>query len=207
MAKKYAREQLEAMGMDQKQIDAILATYAEDDGGNNGFVRGRQQSSDEGAFGVVTPIGHVNLAQQYGGQQVRPVNCSDAMKITTITDLQNYASGTVVRFPDFAEGQPFVARVRRPSMLVLAKQGKIPNTLLTAAGELFTKGGGGMDADNVEMLGQVYDICKIICRAALVEPTMDDIESAGMELSDDQLMAIFNYTQNGIKALEPFRKE
>ena len=207
MAKKYAREQLEAMGMDQKQIDAILATYAEDDGGNNGFVRGRQQSSEEGAFGVVTPIGHANLAQQYGGQQARPINCSDAMKITTIADLQNYASGTVVRFPDFAEGQPFVARVRRPSMLVLAKQGKIPNTLLTAAGELFTKGGGGMDADNVEMLGQVYDICKIICCAALVEPTMDDIESAGMELSDDQLMAIFNYTQNGIKALEPFRKE
>ena len=207
MAKKYAREQLEAMGMDQKQIDAILATYAEDDGGNNGFVRGRQQSSEEGAFGVVTPIGHANLAQQCGGQQVRPINCSDAMKITTIADLQNYASGTVVRFPDFAEGQPFVARVRRPSMLVLAKQGKIPNTLLTAAGELFTKGGGGMDADNVEMLGQVYDICKIICCAALVEPTMDDIESAGMELSDDQLMAIFNYTQNGIKALEPFRKE
>ena len=156
---------------------------------------------------MVTPIGHANLAQQYGGQQVRPINCSDAMKITTIADLQNYASGTVVRFPDFAEGQPFVARVRRPSMLVLAKQGKIPNTLLTAAGELFTKGGGGMDADNVEMLGQVYDICKIICCAALVEPTMDDIESAGMELSDDQLMAIFNYTQNGIKALEPFRKE
>lgn len=207
MAKKYAREQLEAIGMDQKQIDAILATYAEDDGESNGFVRGRQQSSDEGVFGVVTQTGHVNPAQQYGGHQVRPVNCSDAMKITTITDLQNYASGTVVRFPDFAEGQPFVARVRRPSMLVLAKQGKIPNTLLTAAGELFTKGGGGIDADNVEMLGQVYDICKIICSAALVEPTMDDIESAGMELSDDQLMAVFNYTQNGIKALEPFRKE
>lgn len=210
MAKKYTREQLEAIGMDQKQIDAILATCAEDDGENNGFARGRQQSSDEGAFGVVTPIGHANPTQQYGGcggQQVRPVNCRDAMKITTIADLQNYASGTVVRFPDFAEGQPFVARVRRPSMLVLAKQGKIPNTLLIAAGELFTKGGGGMDADNVEMLGQVYDICKIICRAALVEPTMDDIKSAGMELSDDQLMAIFNYTQNGIKALEPFRKE
>ena len=150
---------------------------------------------------------------QFGGQvqmmpqQVQPVNCDTPMNITSLADLQSYAKGTVVRFPDFAEGQPFVARVRRPSMLVLAKQGKIPNSLLAAAGELFSKGGAGMDADNENMLSDVYDICKIICSASLVEPTMDDIENAGIELSDDQLMAIFNYTQNGVKALEPFRKE
>ena len=150
---------------------------------------------------------------QFGGQmmpqlqQVQPVNCDTPMNITTLADLQSYAAGTVVRFPDFAEGQPFVARVRRPSMLVLAKQGKIPNSLLAAAGELFSKGGEGMDSDNENMLSNIYDICKIICSASLVEPTMDDIENAGIELSDDQLMAIFNYTQNGVKALEPFRKE
>lgn len=146
--------------------------------------------------------------QQFAqSQQVRPVNCDAAMNITSLADLQSYAAGTIVRFPDFAEGQPFVARVRRPSMLVLAKQGKIPNTLLAAAGELFTKGGGGMDADNDNMLGEVYGICEVIARACLIQPTYDEILSAGMELSDDQIMAIFNYTQNGVKALEPFRKE
>ena len=155
---------------------------------NNGVVNGQFE-------GQMTP------------QQVQPVNCDTPMNITSLADLQSYARGTVVRFPDFAEGQPFVARVRRPSMLVLAKQGKIPNSLLTAAGELFSKGGAGMDADNENMLSDVYDICKIICSASLVEPTMADIENAGIELSDDQLMAIFNYTQNGVKALESFRKE
>ena len=148
---------------------------------------------------------------QFGGQmmpqQVQPVNCDTPMNITTLADLQSYAKGTVVRFPDFAEGQPFVARVRRPSMLVLAKQGKIPNTLLTAAGELFSKGGAGMDADNENMLSDVYGICEVIARASLVQPTYDEIQQAGMELSDDQIMAIFNYTQNGVKALESFRKE
>ena len=145
----------------------------------------------------------------YGMQphEVVPVNCEEAMKITTFADLQGYAAGTVVRFPDFGDGQPFVARVRRPSMLVLAKQGKIPNTLLVAAGELFAKGGGGMDADNEKMLGDMYDICHIICEACLIQPTMKEIENAGMELSDDQLMAVFNYTQTGVKALESFRKE
>lgn len=147
---------------------------------------------------------------QYGYgqvQQVTPVNCDQAMHITTITDLQSYAHGTVVRFPDFGDGQPFVARVRRPSMLVLAKQGKIPNTLLTTAGELFSKGGSAMDADNENMLGNMYNIMDIVATAALVQPTMDEIKSVGLELSDDQMMAIFNYTQAGVKALESFRQK
>ena len=144
----------------------------------------------------------------YGQQpQVTPVNCNQAMHITTVSDLQSYAAGTVVRFPDFGDGQPFVARVRRPSMLVLAKQGKIPNTLLTTAGELFAKGGGGLDSDNENMLGDMYNIMDIIATAALIQPTMTDIKNAGLELSDDQLMAIFNYSQTGIKALESFRQE
>lgn len=138
---------------------------------------------------------------------VVPVNCDQAMNITSLSDLQSYAKGTVVRLPDFSEGQPFVARLRRPSMLVLAKSGKIPNSLLNAAGELFAKGGGGMDTDNANMLGDMYGIMKIVCESALVEPTMKDIEDAGLTLADDQMMAIFNYTQTGVRALESFRKE
>lgn len=152
------------------------------------------------------------MNEQFGGSvacqnpnQVRPTNCDEAMNITNITDLQSYAQGTVVRFPDFAEGQPFVARVRRPSMLVLAKQGKIPNTLLNAASELFSKGGVNSASEN--MLGDMYDICEIICEASLVQPTFQQIKEAGMALSDDQVMAVFNYTQVGVKALESFRKE
>lgn len=146
--------------------------------------------------------GHVNQVNQ-----VKPVNCSEAMHVTTISDLQSYAAGTIVRFPDFGDGQPFVARVRRPSMLVLAKQGKIPNSLLTAAGELFSKGGAGLDADNKNMLSDMYNIMDIIATASLIQPTMDDIKNVGLELSDDQLMAIFNYSQAGVKALESFRQE
>ena len=156
-----------------------------------------------------------NMYEKYGTQVpygsqphvAEQINYNKVMNITSVSDLHKYAVGNVVRFPDFGEGQPFVARVRRPSMLVLAKQGKIPNSLLTAAGELFAKGGSGLDADNENMLGQMYDIMSIVCEAALIEPTMADIKSAGLELSDDQMMAIFNYTQAGVKALESFRKE
>lgn len=146
--------------------------------------------------------------RQYGySEQVKPINCEDAMNITSIADLQRYSGGTIVRFPDFAEGQPFVARVRRPSMLVLAKSGKIPNSLLTTASELFAKGGSALDTDDKNMLANFYDTCRIICDASLIQPTLAEIEGAGMYLSDDQIMAIFNYTQTGVKALESFRKK
>lgn len=141
---------------------------------------------------------------EFGISKDVPVNCNP-VGVTTLADLQNYAKGTIVRLPDFAEGQPFVARLRRPSMLALAKSGKIPNALLTSAGELFSRGGEALDADNANMLSDVYNICKIICEASLIEPTMKEIEMAGIELSDEQLMAIFNYTQSGIKALQSFR--
>lgn len=184
---RYTREQLIEMGMDEAQIGAILATYANEDNDKVVVMQSKPVTARPG--------------------EVIPVNCDESMKVTSISDLHSYASGTVVRLPDFGDGQPFVARMRRPSMLVLAKSGKIPNTLLNVASELFAKGGSGLDTDNVNMLGDMYDICHIICESALVEPTMAEIEGAGMELSDEQLMAIFNYTQAGIKALEPFRKE
>lgn len=139
--------------------------------------------------------------------QVKPVNCEEYMQVTTLSDLQSYAQGTVVRFPDFADGQPFVARVRRPSMLALAKQGKIPNALLTAAGDLFAKGGKGLDADDENMLSNMCNIMEVIATSALLQPTMEEIKSVGLELSDDQLMAIFNYTQTGVESLKSFRQE
>lgn len=126
-------------------------------------------------------------------------------KVTTITDLQSYAKGTLVRLPDFAEGQPFVARLRRPSMLILAKSGKIPNSLLTTANQLFSGDATEGRENDEKMLADMYDVCRIICDSALVEPTLADIEGVGMQLSDDQMLAIFNYTQSGIKALESFR--
>ncbi len=103
-----------------------------------------------------------------------PINCDEPMSVTSLADLQSYAAGTVVRFPDFAEGQPFVAKVRRPSLLMLAKQGKIPNTLLNAASDLFAKGGGGLNPKDENMLGDMYDIMQIICSSSLIQPSVQE---------------------------------
>lgn len=170
---------------------------------DNGYM------NDQNTTGYMGQPKQENVQHIYQGnaKPVIPANCEKAMEITSATDLQHYAAGMVVRLPDFAEGQPFVARIRRPSMLVLAKTGRIPNSLLVAAGELFANGGGGLNSTDEKMLSDMYDIMHIICESALIEPSLNDIENAGLTLSDDQMMAIFNYSQTGINALESFREE
>lgn len=179
------REQLRGLGMTNEQIEQIISMTVNKE-------KDVETLQVKEAPQIVKPIN--DQVKQY----------SEELNITTLADLQGYARGQVVRFPDFAEGQPFVARVRRPSMLVLAKEGKIPNSLLKSATDLFTKGGNSM-ANDENTLSEVYNICEIVAKATLIEPTFEEIESAGLTLADNQIMAIFNYSQNGVKALESFR--
>lgn len=131
------------------------------------------------------------------------------LPVTSLEDLKSYSKGMVVRFPDFAEGQPLVARVKRPSLLALTKSGAIPNSLLASATSLFT-GDAQEDSNSdgqLDMMSKMYDVIEIIAQSALLEPTFDDIKEAGLELTDTQLMTIFNYAQQGTKALDLFREE
>lgn len=127
--------------------------------------------------------------------------------ITSIDELKQYSSGAVVELPCFAEDQPFVARLKRPSLLGMVKQGKIPNTLLVSANELFVQDGTGFDPDEQDMMSQMFDVLELLAEETFVEPTYSEIKKAGIELTDEQMMFIFNYAQQGVKALEPFRTE
>lgn len=127
------------------------------------------------------------------------------LPITPLESLQEYARGAIVQLPPFSEDQPFVARLRRPSMMALARSGKIPNSLLNTANSLFM--GKGVDSNNEGALKEVLSIVDILCDAAFVEPTYSQLREAGVELTDEQYMAVFNYTQQGVKALEPFREK
>lgn len=129
------------------------------------------------------------------------------VNVTSIEDLKNYANGTVVEMPPFAEGQPLIARLKRPSILGMAKQGKIPNTLLVKANELFLQNGAGLDAEEEDTMKQLCDVLDLIAKETLVEPTYEEIKSVGLELTDEQMMFLFNYSQQGVKALESFRTE
>lgn len=127
-------------------------------------------------------------------------------QVTSLEQLKQYADGNIVRLPDFAEGQSFVAKLKRPSILGMAKQGKIPNSLLVKTNELFVQS-GSLDTEENSMMQEIYDVIDLIASETFVEPTYDEIKSTGIELTDEQMMFIFNYSQQGVKALESFRTE
>jgi len=126
-------------------------------------------------------------------------------KITSIDDLVKYQQGTMVELPAFAEGQPFIARLKRPSLLAMVKSKKIPNKLLTSANSLFA--GKELDVDNEDAMDNMFEIFDIVCDACFVEPTYQAMKDANIELTDDQYVAVFNYSQKGLDGLNAFRKE
>lgn len=137
-------------------------------------------------------------------QHVQAVNMPH---VTSIADLQAYGAGQIVELPPFAEGQPFFARLKRPSLLGLVKHGKIPNELLVKANSLFVSAGAGLDPDEADMMSQMFDVLYVLASETLVEPSMKDLENAGVELTDEQLMFLFTYGQQGVRALSNFRTE
>lgn len=124
---------------------------------------------------------------------------------TSLEDLVKASQGVIIELPPFVEGQPFVAKLRRPSMLALIKSGKIPNSLLSTANKLFAD--GTVDEDDPKALSSLFSVLDALCEACFVEPSYTEMKAAGVELTDDQLMFIFNYTQRGVAALDSFRSQ
>lgn len=127
--------------------------------------------------------------------------------VTSLDDIVKASQGTLVELPPFVQGQPFVAKLKRPSMLALVREGKIPNSLLNTANSLFVKGGSGLETNDQEALGNLFGVLDTMCEACFVEPTYKQLKDAGVTLTDDQLMFVFNYTQRGVNALRSFREQ
>lgn len=163
------------MGMTAEQIEAVLAS----------------EETEEEKTNVV-PIQTAYEKAEYTDSD-----------ITSIGDIVKYTAGSIVKLPDFADGAPFIAKLKRPSMLQMMKTGKIPNSLITQATRLFKSGANALDKDNT--IDDLFVIMEAVCDEALVAPKYSEIKAAGVTLSDNQMMAIFSYTQQGVKALEQFR--
>lgn len=180
------RERLKAVGMTDMQINAIMNTFA-------------REVPDEECVRAYP-------ADTKEKPEVKEKKVYTDEDITSVSDLKRYSAGSIVELPSFGDGQPFIVRLRRPSLLVMSKNGQIPNSLINQASSLFTKGMSSVSGSKGgSTIGELYDIIEVICKSALVKPTYDEIKEAGLTLTDDQMMAIFSYSQNGISALESFR--
>jgi len=179
MTKTYTESELLAMGLTQEQINAVASQI--------------DNESKE-----VKPV-KKSFAQKVEEELNKP------LKVTSISSLKKQAAGELVQLPGFVEGEDFIARMRRPSLLAMVKKGKIPNSLLSEATELFSNGTSTIGDNN--SLEEMMNVVEIICEASLIEPSWKEIQDEGIELTDEQLMAIFSYSQRGIAGVRQFRNE
>lgn len=129
-------------------------------------------------------------------------------KVTSLSQLKDYMNGAVVRLPDFAEGQEFYARLKRPSLLRMVQNGVIPNELLTKTNELFVNSDTlESDVDNERLMFDMMQIFEVVADATMIEPTYQELKDNGIELTDQQLMFLFSYSQQGVNTMSNFRGE
>lgn len=107
-----------------------------------------------------------------------------------ILHLMNYdGSGTI----------PF--EVKRPSLVRMMAEGKIPNHLKRIAIDQLEGRGKPEGEKNYEYGLQLYEL---FCRACMVKPTYEEVKE---QITDEQMSAILIYAMNPQIALESFCEE
>ena len=132
------------------------------------------------------------------------------MQITSLEQLQAIKQTEIVELPSFEDGTPFVVEIKKPNMMQLMTSGKIPNTLLSVATEMFNGKTGqvmGKASEDIKTLKELVGMMEVLAEASLVKPSYKDIKKANVELTENQLMAILMYSQGGVKSLEKFRNQ
>ncbi len=124
---------------------------------------------------------------------------TEAKKPTSLEAIKNLKREDVEELPAFYDGTPFVARLRRPSLIHMVDLGQIPNELSAAVDELM----GGQAATYRTSIKDRSEVLCIVARATLQEPTYADVEDV---IDSFQLTAIWNYVISGVQALIPFRQ-
>lgn len=195
---KYSVSELRNLGFSDEQIAAINRTARAEQDEDKVITMPAVDVSDVSK--AARKVKDISVGPLLESKSARVYGDSD---VTDFSKLKKISDSKIVELPEFGDGTKFIARLRRPSMLKLCKSGKIPNSLLNQATSMFTDS----NASKKVNITDIYDICEIICDSAFVNPTYEEIKESGIELTDEQIMAVFQYTQGGVKALEKFRDE
>ena len=132
------------------------------------------------------------------------------VNVTTIEELKEYVRGMKVELPPFVKGkgERFVVRLRRPSAATLLSGG-VPNGLMHCALQLFSSEDFDeekkLDNELLEDIQNSHEVLCYVAEKALVEPTYKEITELGIELTDEQLTAIYTFVMTGVNDLKFFR--
>lgn len=139
------------------------------------------------------------------------------MAVTSFEDLKKVSTAET-QLPPFADGTPFVAILRKVSIINMAIDGRVPNPLMktvlkvlgtdssenTESLEAIEKNATNDLSSNEESAKQSLEFLLTVVKNSLVSPTYEEIEKSGVKLSDEQLFAIFSYALGGMEILSKF---
>lgn len=128
---------------------------------------------------------------------------ADNKQILSIAELTRMAS-PIIQIPDFEGSGKINIQVRKPRLLDMAKQGKIPNHLLSVANKMVGGQEQKPDLENNEMLKQTALMMELYCEACMVKPTYKEFKNI---MTDEQGEAIFNWAVGGVSDLDRFRED
>jgi len=119
-------------------------------------------------------------------------------EVISIEELRKQAT-TVIEIPNFDNSGTIKVRVKKPRLMAMAAQGKIPNHLLGIVNNMMFPSKKEKKEPNIEEIAKIYEL---YCRACLVEPSYDEIKDI---MTDEQMSAIFDWAMGDVKKLDTFR--
>lgn len=124
--------------------------------------------------------------------------------VSSLEEIIAAAAPERVELSGWQPGQKWAAQLRRPSLVNMAVDGDVPNPLLGVVSNMLAGGAAAVKAGGEESANAAL---KHIVRAALKQPTLAELEAAGVELTDDQYMEIYAWVLGGLDGLARFRRE
>lgn len=125
--------------------------------------------------------------------------------VTTLEELKQATKGTLVDLPGFDGINKVTFKLQRVPMMHAIAEDNIPNELLPIAIELFDGKQNETKEMTQERVKEMNDFLLFYARACMVEPTFEELEKAGITLTDEQLTEIYRFGREGQQALAGFR--
>jgi hypothetical protein len=133
------------------------------------------------------------------------------MQVTSLEELKQIAkkvNGEVIEIPGFDDMSVLNVKVKRVSLTDLVQCDVLPNILLLEVQKILDKKQKGHEMKGKEYERAVKNLeqfTEIVYKQALIEPSVDDFESVGLELNKVQKSMISEYAIGDTSRLERFR--
>ncbi|MDB8805014.1 hypothetical protein [Romboutsia sp. 1001216sp1] len=133
------------------------------------------------------------------------------MQVTSLEELKQIAkkaNGEVIEIPGFDDMSVLNVKVKRVSLTDLVQCDVLPNILLLEVQKILDKKQKGHEMKGKEYERAVKNLeqfTEIVYKQALIEPSVGDFESVGLELNKVQKSMIAEYAIGDTSRLERFR--